>query len=323
MSLNTFVGNRQSSVQRPLTATKTGSSIVTDIPIRAKKLVQHREPTLHGPGHRTVQSKLAFNKFHIVSSSCNGCISFFDKFFKPMHIIFYFRPDVKKIEALKKEHKSKEVRKSTGIKANGEIKVEVMLEKSSADQMNETPVILEENNIIVRDDITTVEGSNITPVKEVVNPVPDIEELKKLSGKCVAVEVSGNKENVKPTNYASQIVGSNMLDGDMNDENEVAFATKATAVEDASLLDISSGQENNFINEAEKNTAVVGSVAVDHETGMHMKQERVNDVLKEAQMGEVHDDPVTVNLDSSQTEFVEDQGNVDEGEVCFSMGNSN
>ncbi|CAG9538427.1 unnamed protein product [Cercopithifilaria johnstoni] len=293
--------HRQSMVQHPITATKTASYILNEVPIRTKKLVQQHVSPLYGQKPRTVQSKPSEMKTDTLKA--------------------------KPVSVSRRIHKSAEqVMKST---TNNEVNTEVVLGKSLDDQMSKTLVILEDYSK-VQVDIATTEVKNTVDIKEVINLVPDTNRTKKLDGECVAMEVSDEKERVEPADYVSEIVKSDMRNDDDHKgmkekiihESALDCTTEATVAEDVLLLDLSS-ERGNSVNETKTDTPAVVTMInmfVGKEAGMCEKQEKENDVLKETLVelrGTMkiserdHDDSLTVCLDSSQIKAVdEERGNL-------------
>ncbi|EJW88233.1 hypothetical protein WUBG_00853 [Wuchereria bancrofti] len=103
---------RQSVIQRPITATKTTSSIMTEMPIKTEKLVQQHVPPLYVQKSRFVQSK----------------------------------PETK-IDSLKTKPVPGRPHKSAELKTNNEAKAEAVMNKSPSDDMHKAIVIMENNDI--------------------------------------------------------------------------------------------------------------------------------------------------------------------------------
>uniref|UniRef100_A0A0R3S163 Microtubule-associated protein n=1 Tax=Elaeophora elaphi TaxID=1147741 RepID=A0A0R3S163_9BILA len=293
--------HRQSVARRPVTVTKTAPSTVIEVPVKTKKLVQQHMPLLNGQRPRTVQSK-------------------------PVNAMFYFRPSETKSDALKAKPVPvpRRVNKAAELKTNNEVSTEAILGKSPGDEMSETLVILEKDNIKVQIDVATTEAKNVVNTKEVVNLVPDINETRNLDGECIVEEVSDEKERTETVDDASEVVGGNMRKDDDGMKEKITAGSipdcikEATDAEDAVLLDLPS--EKNSVNEAKTEDAVVALVGMvhDQEAGMREKQEKESNILKEAQVGLQgmkmlegdHGDPLTISPDLSQTKLVdEEQGN--------------
>ncbi|KAL3997969.1 hypothetical protein ACH3XW_13110 [Acanthocheilonema viteae] len=258
--------HRQSVVQRPVTAIKTASSKVTEVPIRTKKLVQQHVPPLYGQKFRMVQSK----------------------------------PSETKTDSFKAKSMSlpRRIHKSAELKTNNEVSTEVTLEKSPSDLMSETLIILEKNDSKVQIDIATTEIKHTVDIKEVVNLVPDTNGTKKFDVECVVMEVFDEKEKGETADYASEVVDDDVRDNDdgmEKNESVLDYPTKATTAEDAPLLNFSL-EKNNCMNETKTDSAAVvtvNNVVVDQEAEMCEKQEKENDVSKEGQV-EVQDMKISV-----------------------------
>ncbi|EFO28394.1 hypothetical protein LOAG_00083 [Loa loa] len=284
--------HRQSAVQAPLSATKAASPVVNEVPIRAKNLVQQHVPPLYGQKPPIVQSTSSEAKI-----------------------------------TLKTKPVARGVHKSTGLKTYNKTKAQAILQKPSGDQMNETVLTLGNDDIKAQYDIATTGAKNVINIKEIVNPVPNVNGIKKLDGKCVMVEVSDEKERMETTDYASEVVRGDMresnadMEGKVIPESALGCATETTA---APLHDLSCEKEDKSVSGAKTDTAALVSMVdmvVDQETEMHKEQQKGNGVLKESQIeiqsfteiSEIdHDDPVTVCPDSSHSKLVdEEQGNIE------------
>ncbi|VDK82922.1 unnamed protein product [Onchocerca ochengi] len=292
----TFV--RQPPVQRPTIAIKTSPSTVTEVSIRTKRLVQQHVPPAYRQRHRMVQSR-------------------------PVNAI-HFRPSETEINASKDKPVPRTVHKSVGLQTNNETKAEAKLKKLPGDQMNRAVMILKKDDVKIQDDIATTATGNTVDMKE-VNLIPDINETKKLDEKSTVVEISGGKKRTETASDASEVVRSDVRDGDIDSkENESALDRIIEAtVEDVPLLDLSSGKEDNSVNEVKTNTAVTVTMVnmiTDQKAEMLEKQEEKNDVLKEAgielqgvmKISEIdHGSPVSLCPDSSLAKLDEEQETVE------------
>ncbi|VDK81105.1 unnamed protein product [Litomosoides sigmodontis] len=248
--------NRQSMVHRPMTATKTAPSTVDEVTVRTKKLVQQNVSPLCEQRRGTVQSKSSEMKTGALKAK--------------------FAPVLRK------------VRKSAGLKTNDEVNEEVVLEKLPGGQMSEAFMIMEESSDKIQVDIAPTEVKNAIYVKEVVNLVPDTNdtnETKKFGGGCAVVEVSDESGEVETADCTSEDAGSNdddVMKEKITHESALEYITETAAKFTA--LDISS-EKNNSINEKGENAAPVTMVnmVVDQEARMRQKQEKENNVLKEAE----------------------------------------
>ncbi|VDN81715.1 unnamed protein product [Brugia pahangi] len=251
--------HRQSVIQRPIAATKTTSSIVTEMPIKTEKPVQKHVPPLYVQRSRIVQSK----------------------------------PETE-IHSLQTKPAPGRLHKSAELKTNNEAKAEAVMNKSPSDDISKATIIMGNDDIEVQDDIAI--ARNNIDIKEVVNLVPDINKIKKSNEKCVMVGVPDEKERTKNVGYVSEVVESDILDGNAMEEKIILDAaldckTEATTVKDAPLFDLSLENDGNSVNEAKTDTAVMM---------VNVKRTQLQRVVKVSGINRVYPD-------LSEAEFVSDE----------------
>ncbi|MCP9260044.1 hypothetical protein DINM_003429 [Dirofilaria immitis] len=178
----TFV-NHHSTIQPPITVTKTPPSAVTEMPMRTKRPIQHHVLAAYGQRPRTRQSKSSETR----------------------------------ISALKAKSMPRTVHKLVELQTNNEIKEETIMEKLTGDQIDETVVILEKGDVKIQDDKVLIEVRNAVDIKEATNLIPHVNEIKKLDGEDIMVEVSDGKKlqamhlNLEETNTAATITMIDMV----------------------------------------------------------------------------------------------------------------
>ncbi|VDO27118.1 unnamed protein product [Onchocerca flexuosa] len=248
---------RQSTAHRPIIAVKTAPSTVTEVSVRTKRLVQQHVPPVYEQRSRTMQS----------------------------------RPSKTETNASKAKPVPRTVHKSIGLQTNNETKAEAILKKLPGDEMNGTVMILRKDDVKVQDDMATTAIGNSVGIKE-VNLIPDINETKKLDEKSTVVEICGGKKRTETASDASEFVRSDVRDGGVGSKEKIILESapdrkveEATVVEDTPLVDLSSKEEDNSVNEAKTNTAetvTMINMIIDQKAEMHEKGEEESDVLKEA-----------------------------------------